>query len=93
MNRDKVVKVVKVVLTTVTALGVECLCSAVAGNVASTSNAGRMRKTLMAIGGIVIGGMVASQSEKYISEYVDNTVKQVDDVINAAKGIVPEEGN
>lgn len=85
MKKEKVVEVVKVVLVTVAGLGVECLCSAFAGSVASSSNAGRLRKSLMALGGIVIGGMVASQTEKYIGTYVDNTVQQVDELVNMAK--------
>lgn len=85
MTRDKVLDITKMALTTVAAIGITMLSSAFAGTVAGSTNTGTIRKACMALGGAVIGGMVAAQAEKYIASEVDHAVKQYDDVIEAFK--------
>lgn len=85
MTRDKVLELTKVALTTVAAIGITILSSALAGNIAGSSKSGTIKKACMALGGAVIGGMVAAQAEKYIASEVDHAVKQYDDVVEAFK--------
>lgn len=80
MNREKVVKGIKLGLNIIAGLGIELLCSALAGNLAGTSKSGGIKKTCMAIGGMVIGGMVSAQAEKYIDTEVDNLVAKFDEI-------------
>ena len=81
MNKEKVINGVKLALNTIAGLGISFLCSALAGNVAGTSNSGAIKKACMAIGGAVIGGMVANQAEKYINGEVDNFVVKFQEVM------------
>lgn len=80
MNREKLIKGIKLGLTIIADIGISALCSALAGNIASTSRVGSIQKACMAVGGIVIGGMVSQQAEKYIDAQVDNLVTKYDEV-------------
>ena len=81
MNKEKIVKGAKLALSTIAGLGISILCSAFAGNVASVSKVGGIQKACMAIGGVVIGGMITQQAEKYIEAEVDNFVNKLDEVV------------
>lgn len=81
MNKDKVLKGVKIALKVVSNLGITLLCSAFAGGIASSTNAGSIKKSCMAFGGAIIGSMVADQAEKYIDAEVDNIVAQASEVM------------
>lgn len=85
MNREQIIKGVKTALSAVAGIGITLLCSAAAGNVAGTSNSGAIRKALMALGGAVIGGMVAGQAEKYLSAGVDDIMTNVEEAVSAVK--------
>jgi uncharacterized membrane protein YeaQ/YmgE (transglycosylase-associated protein family) len=85
MNKTKIVEGVKIALGTIAGIGITFLCSAFAGNIAGSSNAGALKKTCMAIGGAIVGRMLASQVEKYINDEVDNAVKNVDEIVSVAK--------
>ena len=81
MDKEKIVKGVKLALNTIAGLGISILCSALAGNIAGTSKVGGIQKACMAIGGAVIGGMVAQQAEKYINCEVDNIIEKYHEVM------------
>jgi hypothetical protein len=85
MTREKILEGVKTALGMVAGIGITVLCGAFAGNVATASNAGTWKKVGMAIGGLVIGGMVSNQAEKFINAEVDTTVQQYDTVVEAIK--------
>ena len=81
MNKEKIVKGVKLGLNIIAGFGIELLCSAFAGSLAGSSKAGSIKKTCMAIGGFVVGGMISQQAEKYIEAEVDNFVNKLDEVV------------
>ena len=85
MNKEKLIKGVKTTLSAVAGIGITMLCSAAAGNVAGASNSGAFRKALMALGGAVIGGMVAGQAEKYLSAGIDDIMTNVEEAVSAVK--------
>ena len=78
MDRDQILVGAKLALNIIGGIGVSFLCSALAGNVASACNAGPVKKTFIAIGGALIGGMAAQQAEKCINEQVDAVVDSFD---------------
>ena len=81
MNKEKIIKGVKLGLNIIAGLGIELLCSALAGNLSGSSKAGSVKKACMAIGGMVIGGMVAAEAETYIDKEVDNVVAKYEEVM------------
>ena len=80
MNKEKIVKGAKLGLNIIAGFGIELLCSAFAGSLAGSSKAGSIKKTCMAIGGFVVGGMISKQAEKYIDKEVDNLVLKLDEI-------------
>lgn len=90
-NRDNVISAVKLITTSIVGMGITVLCGAFAGNVASSAKAGFIKKTLMAIGGTVIGSMVANQAETYVNDSIDHVVKQIDDISGFVKNNLTEE--
>lgn len=89
MTKEQGVKLVKAGANLIVGLGITMLCSAFAGNLAGSTGAGFLKKTCMAIGGAVIGGMVVNQAEKYIEGEVDSAVEKVDKLVEMAKNAAP----
>lgn len=92
MNKEKVISGIKLALNTITGLGISLLCSSFAGNIAGTSKSGGIKKACMAIGGAVIGGMVANQAEKYINGEVDNFVTKFDEIMKVINDASTDNG-
>lgn len=85
MNKETIIKGVKTTLGVVAGFGITLLCSAMAGTVSGSSNSGKIQKALMALGGAVVGGMVAKQANAYLNTEIDKIVTEVDEVVTAVK--------
>ena len=81
----KVLNGIKFVLKGIAGIGITLLCSGLAGNIAGTTNSGAIKKACMAIGGAVIGAMVAQQAETYIDGEVDKGVEMVNNIVTATE--------
>ena len=83
-ENNNIVEGIKLAIGTVAGIGISMLCSAFAGNIASTTGGNGVKKICMAIGGAVLGSMLGSQAEQYIDSQVDGVVRMVSEV----RGIV-----
>ena len=80
-NNTNTIDIIKQAIGAVVGIGVTVLCSAFAGGVADSSANNRLQRMLIKLGGIAIGGMVANEAAKYVSNEIDGVVETV----NAAK--------
>lgn len=87
MMDKKVVDGIKFVLSNVAGLGITLLCSAFAGNIVASTAGGAVKKACMALGGAVIGGMVAKQAENYISETLDEGIEIANSLMTLANTV------
>lgn len=76
-NNTNTIDIIKQAIGAVVGIGVTVLCSAFAGGVADSSTNNRFQKMLIKLGGVVIGGMVANEASKYISNEIDEVVETV----------------
>ena len=86
-NNTNTIEIVKQAIGAVVGIGVTVLCSAFAGGVANSSTNNRFQRMLIKLGGIAIGGMVANEASKYISNEIDEVVKTVNTAKELANDI------
>ena len=88
--KKETVDIIKQVVGSVVGIGVTVLCSVFAGNVADSSNGNKLSKALIKLGGAAIGGMVANEANKYISNEIDDVVETVESVKKLTENIRKE---
>ena len=86
-NNTNTIDIIKQAIGAVVGIGVTVLCSAFAGGVANSSANNRLERMLIKLGGIAIGGMVANEASKYISNEIDEVVKTVNTAKELANDI------
>ena len=86
-NNTNTIDIIKQAIGAVVGIGVTVLCSAFAGGVADPSTNNRLQRMLIKLGGVVIGGMVANEASKYVSNEIDKVVETVNTVKELANDI------
>lgn len=84
------IDIIKQAVGAVVGIGVTVLCSAFAGNVADSSTNNKLQKMLIKLGGVVIGGMVANEANKYVSSEIDEVIENVNTAKELANNIRQE---
>lgn len=88
--KQETIDIIKQAVGAVVGIGVTVLCSAFAGSVADSSNGNKLSKMLIKLGGVAIGGMVANEANKYVSNEIDDVMKTVNDAKELAESIRKE---
>lgn len=88
--KQETIDIIKQAVGAVVGIGVTVLCSAFAGGVADSSNGNKLSKILIKLGGVAIGGMVANEANKYVSNEIDDVMKTVNDAKELAESIRKE---
>lgn len=86
-NNTNTIDIIKQAIGAVVGIGVTVLCSAFAGGVANSSTNNRFQRMLIKLGGIAIGGMVANEAAKYVSNEIDGVVETVNTAKELADNI------
>ena len=86
-NNTNTIDIIKQAIGAVVGIGVTVLCSAFAGGVADSSTNNRLQRMLIKLGGIAIGGMVANEAAKYVSNEIDGVVETVNTAKELADNI------
>lgn len=86
-NNTNTIDIIKQAIGAVVGIGVTVLCSAFAGGVVDSSTNNRLQRMLIKLGGVVIGGMVANEASKYVSNEIDKVVETVNTVKELANDI------
>ena len=89
-NNTNTIDIIKQAIGAVVGIGVTVLCSAFAGGVADSSANNRLQRMLIKLGGIAIGGMVANEAAKYVSNEIDGVVETVNTAKELANDIKRE---
>lgn len=84
------IDMIKQAVGAVVGIGVTVLCSAFAGNVSDSSTNNRLQKMLIKLGGVIIGGMVANEANKYVSNEIDEVIETVNTAKELANNIRQE---
>lgn len=88
--KQETIDIIKQAVGAVVGIGVTVLCSAFAGGVADSLNGNKLSKILIKLGGVAIGGMVANEANKYVSNEIDDVMKTVNDAKELAESIRKE---
>ena len=86
-NNTNTIDIIKQAIGAVVGIGVTVLCSEFAGGVVDSSTNNRLQRMLIKLGGVVIGGMVANEASKYVSNEIDKVVETVNTVKELANDI------
>lgn len=86
-NNTNTIEIIKQAIGAAVGIGVTVLCSAFAGGVADSSTNNRLQRMLIKLGGVVIGGMVANEASKYVSNEIDEVVEAVNTAKELANNI------
>ena len=89
-NNTNTIDIIKQAIGTVVGIGVTVLCSAFAGGIADSSANNRLQRMLIKLGGVVIGGMVANEASKYVSNEIDGVIETVNTAKELANNIRQE---
>lgn len=84
------IDIIKQTIGAVVGIGVTVLCSAFAGSVADSSTSNKFQRMLIKLGGVVIGGMVANEATKYVSNEIDEVIETVNTAKELADNIRQE---
>ena len=86
-NNTNTIDIIKQAIGAVVGIGVTVLCSTFAGGVADSSTNNRLQRMLIKLGGVVIGGMVANEASKFVSNEIDEVVETVNTAKELADNI------
>ena len=86
-NNTNTIDIIKQAIGAAVGIGVTVLCSAFAGGVADSSANNRLQRMLIKLGGVVIGGMVANEASKYVSNEIDGVIETVNTAKELANNI------
>ena len=89
-NNTNTIDIIKQAIGAVVGIGVTVLFSAFAGGVADSSANNRLQRMLIKLGGVVIGGMVANEASKYVSNEIDGVIETVNTAKELANNIRQE---
>ena len=89
-NNTNTIDIIKQAIGALVVIGVTVLCSAFAGGVADSSANNRLQRMLIKLGGVVIGGMVANEASKYVSNEIDGVIETVNTAKELANNIRQE---
>lgn len=89
-NNTNTIDIIKQAIGAVVGIGVTVFCSAFAGGVADSSANNRLQRMLIKLGGVVIGGMVANEASKYVSNEIDGVIETVNTAKELANNIRQE---
>lgn len=84
MNLSVLIGGIKLVVNTVSSVGITTLCSTAAGELAAKTGASTAKKVMMGVGGAVIGAMVSDAAENYISRQFDGLIEAATTAAEAA---------
>lgn len=90
MSTINTIDIIKQTAGAIAGFGIELICSTFARDMADKSGCNKLSKTLMKLGGVVIGGMIAAEADKYISSTIDDVADTVNMIGTISKECINE---